>query len=201
MIEEKSDYGMVGWEELQDFTKILATKLKESKYDPNIIVGISKGGWAISRLLCDYIDGKDIISSDAKHWEIYGQDILSSLNMNLSEKKVLMVYDIIDEKSMERAIEYLSSLKPNNIKILALFYVKGKMKPDYYAEEILNKLVIFPWNLVDRARKIIYGNLDKFGKMNAISIKSMLNQSLNLDLEEEIIEEILKEYEKPSNEK
>ena len=79
---------------------------------------------------------------------------------------------------------------------MALFYVKGEIKPDYYAGEISNKLVIFPWSLVDSIRKIIYSNPDKFGEMNAKGIKSRLKRSFNIDLEEEVIEEILKDREK-----
>ncbi|MCP8307545.1 MAG: hypothetical protein H3Z54_02470 [archaeon] len=193
MNEEKFNYEIVDWDKLQGFTKILAKKIKESKYEPNIIVGISKGGWAVARLLCDYIDGKDIISLDVKHWELYKQLSLSSLNINLLEKKVLIVDDIIDEKSIKTAIEYIASLKPDGIKILALFYIKGKIKPDYYAKEVSHKLVIFPWNFVDSIRKIIYNNLDDFREMSTKRIKSRLKQSFNIDVEEEVIEEILKD--------
>lgn len=195
MMDEKSDYEIVGWEKLQGLTKILARKIKESRYEPDIIVGISKGGWAIARLICDYIDGKDIISLDAKHWELHKQASSSFLSINLFEKRVLMVYDIMDEKSI-RAIEYLASSKPEGIKTLALFYVEGEIKPDYYAGEISNKLVIFPWNLLDSIRKMIYSNPDNFREMNAKNIKSRLKQSFNIDLEEEVIEELLKDREK-----
>ena len=70
------------------------------------------------------------------------------------------------------------------------------MKPDYYAEEVFHKLVIFPWNFVDSIRKIIYNNLDEFREMSAKIVKSRLKQSFNIDVEEEIIEEILKDQEK-----
>ncbi|MGQ9468764.1 MAG: phosphoribosyltransferase [Nitrososphaerales archaeon] len=192
MNEEKSDYGMVDWDKLQSLAKVLAKKIKESKYEHDIIIGISKGGWAIARLLCDYINGKDIICLDLKQLESYKQVSLSSINLNLLEKKVLMVDDIIDKKSI-KAIKYIASLKPDEIKILAIFYIKGTIEPDYYAEEISHKLVIFPWNFIDSVRKIIYKNLDNFRGMNAKRIKSKLKQSFNIDVEEEVIEEILKE--------
>jgi len=195
MDEEELDYEIVGWDKLQGLVKILAKKVKESMYEPDIIVGISKGGWAIARLLCDYIDGKDIIGLDAKQLEIHKQVSLSSININLLEKKILMVDDIIDRKSF-RAIEHMA-LKPDNIKILALFYIKGTVKPDYYAERISYKLVIFPWNFVDSIRKIIYNNLDEFREMSVERIKSRLKQIFNIDIEEEVIEETLKDQKKP----
>jgi len=195
MDEEELDYEIVGWDKLQGLVKILAKKVKESMYEPDIIVGISKGGWAIARLLCDYIDGKDIIGLDAKQLEIRKQVSLSSININLLEKKILMVDAIIDRKSF-RAIEHMA-LKPDNIKILALFYIKGTVKPDYYAERISYKLVIFPWNFVDSIRKIIYNNLDEFREMSVERIKSRLKQIFNIDIEEEVIEETLKDQKKP----
>ncbi|MCP8319905.1 MAG: hypothetical protein H3Z52_03050, partial [archaeon] len=161
-----------------------------------IIVGISKGGWAIARLICDYIDGKDIIGLDAKQLEIHKQVSLSSININLLEKKILIVDDIIDRKSLDKAIEHMASLKPDKIKILAPFYIKGTIKPDYYAEEISHKLVIFPWNFVDNIRKIIYNNLDEYREMSVERIKSRLKQIFNIDVEEEVIEETLKDQKK-----
>lgn len=195
-MKKNFDYEIVGWDKLQSFMKILAKKIKESKYEPNIIFGISKGGWAIARLLCDHIDGKEIISLNVKHWEFYKQVSLSSININLLEKKVLMVDDIIDKKSIKKAIKYVASLKPDEIKILALFYIKGETKPDYYAKEVSHKLVTFPWNFIDSIRKIIYNNLDEFREMSAKRIKSMLKQSFNIDVEEEFIKEILKDLER-----
>ncbi|MCP8313147.1 MAG: hypothetical protein H3Z53_02080 [archaeon] len=194
MNEEKFNYELVDWDKLQSLTKILAKKIKESKYEPDIIVGISKGGWAIARLLCDYIDGKDIIGLDAKQLEIHKQVSLSSVNINLLEKKVLVVDDIMNRKSLDRAIEHMASLKPDKIKTLALFYIKGTTKPDYHAEKISYKLVVFPWNFVDSIRKIIYNNLDEYREMNVERIKSRLKQSFNIDVEEEVIEETLKTF-------
>ncbi len=195
MIEEKPDYRIVDWEKLRHFTKILARKIRESKYEPNIIVGILKGGWALARLLCDYINGKDMISLAAKQWELHEQASPNLFNKNLLGKKVLMVYDVIDEKSMEKSIRYLASSKPDSIKTLSLFCFRGDIKPDYCAEEISDELVIFPWNFMNSTRKIIY-NLNKIGEIDVKSIRSRLKRSLNITLEEEVIDEILRNREK-----
>ncbi len=193
MSEEKLNYELIDWNKLQNLTKILAKKVKESKYEPDVILGVSKGGWAVARLLCDYIDCKDIFSLDLKHWDKHAS--LSFLNMSPLEKKILLVNDIIDERSMQ-AIKSIASSKPDGIRILALFYAKGTIKPDYYVEEVSHKSLIFPWNFVDSVRRIIYNNLDEFGKMGAKRIKSKIKKSFNIDVEERVIEEILRNQEK-----
>lgn len=193
MSEEKLSYELIDWNKLQNLTKILAKKVKESKYEPDVIVGISRGGWAVARLLCDYIGCKDIFSLDLKHWD--KQVGSSFLNTNLLEKKILLVDDIINRRSMQ-AIKSIASSKPDGIRILALFYTKGAIAPDYYVEEISHKALIFPWNFVDSVRRIIYKNLDKFEKMSDKRIRSKIKKSFNIDVEERVIEEILRNQEK-----
>ncbi|MEM3436970.1 MAG: phosphoribosyltransferase family protein [Nitrososphaerales archaeon] len=142
MNEEKSSYEFIDWNKLQNLIKILAKKVKESEYKPDVIIGISKGGWVVSRLLCDYIDCKDIISLELKQSEKIS---LSFLNKNLLEKRILLVDDVIDEKSMQ-SIKSIIPLETNRVRILSLFYTKGNVKPDYYIEEVSNTIK-FPWNL------------------------------------------------------
>ncbi len=193
MSEEKLNYELIDWNKLQNLTKILAKKIKESKYEPDMILGISRGGWAVARLLCDYIDCKDIFSLDLKHWD--KQVGSSLLNANLLEKKILLVNDMMDKRSMQ-AIKSIASSKSNGIRILALFYAKGTIKPDYYVGEISHSSIIFPWNFVDSVRRIIYNNLNEFEKLSDKEIKSKIKKSFNIDVEERIIEEILRNQEK-----
>ncbi|MEM3382549.1 MAG: hypothetical protein QXL52_04240 [Nitrososphaerales archaeon] len=140
MDERKFNYEFIDWNKLQNLTKILVKKVKESGYKPDVIIGISKGGWVVSRLLCDYTDCKEIISLDLKRSK---KIILSFLNKNLLEKRILLVDDVIDEN----IIQYIKSIIPleKRIKILSLFYTKGNVKPDYYIEEVSN-MIEFPWN-------------------------------------------------------
>lgn len=180
MNEEKFNYELIDWNKLQNLTKILAEKVKESEYKPDVIVGISKGGWAISRLLCDYIDCKDIISLDLKRDE---QISLDFLNKNLLEKKILVVNDIIDEEGMQ-FIKSIIPPKLDRIKILALFYTKCNVKPNYCIGKVFNKLIIFPWNFVDSVRRIFYNNPDYFEKIK-LKIKKIFN------IKEEFIKEML----------
>jgi hypoxanthine phosphoribosyltransferase len=192
MNEEKSNYKLIDWNKLQNLCKILAKKIKESEYEPDVIIGISRGGWAISRLLCDYMGCKDIVSLDLKQ---DNRICLSFLKINLSEKRILLVDDVIDERSIQ-SIRFIAPSKPNEIRILALFYAKGTIKPDYYIEEILHKSIIFPWDFMDSIRRIVCNNLDEFRGMSAKRVKSRLKESFNIDVEEGVIEEVLRDLKK-----
>jgi hypoxanthine phosphoribosyltransferase len=135
---------------------------------------------------------KDIVSLDLKQ---DNRISLSFLKINLSEKKILLVDDVIDERSIQ-SIRFIAPSKPNEIRILALFYAKGTIKPDYYIEEILHKSIIFPWDFMDSIRRIVCNNLDEFRGMSAKRVKSRLKESFNIDVEEGVIEEVLRDLKK-----
>jgi hypothetical protein len=141
-MNKETHYKAIDWDELMIFIKIIAKKIEESGYKPDILVGISKGGWVVSRLLCDRIGVKDLIGLDST-------SLPASFKMNLLGKKVLLVDDITNRESMRSAMEHLESSSPKEVRTVALFYTRG-IKPDYFIKKISNKPVIFPWSLMSK---------------------------------------------------
>ncbi|NWG08710.1 MAG: hypothetical protein HXX80_00070 [Nitrososphaerales archaeon] len=141
-MNEETRYKVIDWDELKIFIKTMAKKIEESGYKPDMLVGISKGGWVVSRLLCDRIGVKDLIGLDPA-------SLPASFKMDLSGKKVLLVDDIANGESMKLAIEHLASFSPKEVRAVALFYTGG-IKPDYFIKKISNKTVIFSWSLMSK---------------------------------------------------
>ncbi|MGQ9718689.1 MAG: phosphoribosyltransferase [Nitrososphaerales archaeon] len=135
-------YKVIDWDELRIFIKTIANKIEESGYKPDMLVGISKGGWVVSRLLCDRMGVKDLIGLDPA-------SLPASFKMDLSGKKVLLVDDIANEESIRPAIEHLASFSPKEVRVVILFYIGG-IKPDYFVKKISNKTIIFPWSLMSK---------------------------------------------------
>lgn len=60
----------MSWELFADLSERVATKIRLSSYQPDIIVGLARGGWTLARVLCDYLGVKDLVSLKVEHWGI-----------------------------------------------------------------------------------------------------------------------------------
>jgi len=158
MNEKKPDFEIISWESLRDLVEIIAKKVKESGYKPDIIIGLARGGWAIARLLCDYLTVKHFVSLNVNYWGVlkssHDKSNLFILNLNLSKRRILIVDDVYKDRSMEKSVEFVKKLKPIEIRTLALIYNEDSgFMPDYYTKKISRKGMIFPWNFMEEMRK------------------------------------------------
>jgi hypoxanthine phosphoribosyltransferase len=199
MTEDKFECELMDWVLFGKLTKKLAKKIKQDGFKPDVIVGLARGGWVLARLLCDYIGVKDLVSLKVEHWGITaspdGQAKLKYLfSMDLTGKKVLLVDDITDTgESMRISSEYVKSLNPQELKSAALRHIKGsKIIPDYFAEEISWRWVVFPWNYIEDLCNIVHKVIKKKSSSPS-KIKMILKKDFQMDLDEGAIEEILDE--------
>lgn len=205
MSEDCFECEVMDWNLFYQLARRVANKIRISGYNPDIIVGLARGGWVLARVLCDLIGVKDLVSLKVEHWGITAAPdgkakLKFPLNIDLTGKKTLVVDDITDTgESMVVAINYLQSLKPFEIKTAALRHItSSKFIPDFYGEEITWRWVIFPWNFTEDMCNII----PKVCKRLSISsvnsdvitkIKDELKKKYTIDTSNETINEILNE--------
>ena len=201
MPEDKFECEIMDWNLFYDLSKRVVKKINNSEYKPDLIIGLARGGWVLARILCDFLGVKDLVSLKVEHWGITATPdgkakLKYPFNIDLTGKKALVVDDITDTgESMQIAVDYVNSLKPHEIKTATLRHIEGsKFIPDYYAEEITWRWVIFPWNFTEDMCNIIPKVLShaKAG-IDVKQIKSKLKQNFKIDVEEKIIKEILEE--------
>ena len=152
----------MGWDLFEKLAKKVANKIISTNFHPGLIIGLARGGWVLSRMLCDYLGIKDLISLKVEHWGITATPdgeahIKYPFNVDLSGKKVLIVDDITDTgESLKIAYDHVNSFNPKEIRTATLRHIKGsKFIPDYYGEEIAWRWVIFPWNYTEDMCNII----------------------------------------------
>ena len=81
---------------------MLAHKVIESGYKPDIILGIARGGLVPARMVCDLLLRNDLLSITTQHWGIATNmgkaRIILSLpqEADISGKRVLVVDDVAD---------------------------------------------------------------------------------------------------------
>jgi hypoxanthine phosphoribosyltransferase len=152
----------MSWDSFQRLAAETARKIVESGYEPDFMVGLARGGWVLSRVLCDFLGIKDLVSLKVEHWGVTATPdgkarIKYPFDVDLTGRRVLMVDDITDTgESMIVAIEYVKSLNPREVKTAALQHITGsEFTPDYYGDEISWRWVIFPWNYIEDMCNII----------------------------------------------
>jgi len=168
-VSSKFDCQVMDWYRFQLLAEKTARKVVDSGYKPDIIVGLARGGWVLSRVLCDYLGVKDLVSLKVEHWGVTATPdgkarIKYPFNIDLSGYKVLVVDDITDTGlSMIAAMSYVNTLNPLVVKTATLQHITGsQFTPDYYGEKISWCWVIFPWNYIEDISNIIM-KIDKNG--------------------------------------
>jgi hypoxanthine phosphoribosyltransferase len=156
---------LVTWNEVVDWSKKLARKIVDSGYQPDVIIGIARGGVTPARLLCDYLGVMDLLTIKVEHWvETAGhlEDAIVKypFTVNLEKKKVLLVDDICDTgRSIIVSKEYIErNSKPEQLRVATMQYIKpvAKFVPDYYVDEVVDWVwYLYPWNQMEDTINLI----------------------------------------------
>lgn len=160
-------YLLLSWEDLYNETLKLYERIKKSGYNPDIIIGIARGGWVIARILSDLMLNPNILSIRITFYEKVGRRgkkpiLLQDVNVDMSGLKVLIVDDVVDTgETMSLAVKVISSKKTGEIRTAVLHKKPwSKFKPDYYVREV-KSWIIYPYEYKETMRDIAHELLEK----------------------------------------
>ncbi|MCL4329912.1 MAG: phosphoribosyltransferase [Candidatus Thermoplasmatota archaeon] len=189
---------LVRWKEIEDWCISIRDKVLDS-YDPDVIIGLSRGGLVPARILSDMLWIKDLYAVKTEHWGITakadGKAILrEDGTINVANRKVLIVDDITDTgSSMMLARDYVFRHKPAGLKTSTMLHIThSKYRPDFFAEEVEDKnwtWFIFPWNVYEDILNLTLKVLKD--PMTLSALESALKEHFDLNTEAADLEEIL----------
>ena len=189
---------VMDWTLFQHLAETTARKIIESGYEPDFLIGLARGGWVLSRVLCDFLGIKDLVSLKVEHWGITATpngkaQIKYPFRVDLSGRRALIVDDITDTgQSMIVATDYVNTLNPLEVKSAALLHITGsEFTPDFYGQEISWRWIIFPWNYIEDMCNIIKNMVEKGTYVS--EIKERLRTDHMIDISENEINEIRRE--------
>lgn len=153
-------FKIVTWQEIDHLARKLFHLIKNDGFEPEIILGISRGGTIPARLLSDMFEAiipfKEGISTiilasmQIKFYtaiaETHTQPVVAQdVTVEIKKKKILLVDDLVDSgESIQCALDYINLKNPEEIKIAALLYKPwSKVTPHYYVEDA-TEWVVFP---------------------------------------------------------
>jgi len=189
---------VMDWRLFAELSEKVAEKIVASGWQPDFMVGLARGGWVLSRVLCDYLGVKDLVSIKVEHWGVTATPdgkarIKYAFDVDLTGRRVLVVDDITDTgESMMVAVDYVREKNPLEVRTAALRHIDGsKFTPDYYGDVITWRWVIFPWNYVEDMVNLVPKACGDGSTPE--EIKKAMREKFSIEVPEEDIEKALAE--------
>ena len=173
----------------------LAQQIRRDQYEPEIIVGISRGGWPPARVMSDLLQNPNLANMKVEFYKDIGvrnkkPRITQPITIEVVGKRVLVVDDVSDTGHSLRVVADHLRRKPVKELRVCTIYMKPKsiFRPDYYARTT-KKWIIFPWERLEAVHLISRRFRDRHTKIastvNALKDSGMsarlVRQLMNID--------------------
>lgn len=149
------------WNQIYDMLLDLADRVRENGFKPDIIVGISRGGWPPARVLSDLLSIPNVANVRAEFYlgvaETKSEPTLTQpISVKIAGKRILIVDEVADTgKSLKMVKEHIVSEGAKEVRTTTVYYKPWSIvKPDYYAKQT-SDWIVFPWEIKETIRKII----------------------------------------------
>lgn len=149
------------WDQIYDMLIELADKIRGDGFKPDIILGISRGGWLPTRVLSDLLDNPHVASVGVEFYvgvaeANYEPKLTQPISVSVLDKKILLVDDVVDTgKSATLIKAHLHREGVKEAKILTLYYKPWSIvRPDYYGKDT-SDWIVFPWEIKETLRKLV----------------------------------------------
>ena len=196
-METEAEFEVPTWNQIYAMVLSQAEKILQSGFKPDIIVGITKGGWVPARVLSDLLEIPELATVRVEFYlgvaETRNEPVLTQrVSAAVNGKKALLVDDVADTgKSLQLAKEHVQRQGATEVRIATLYYKPLSVtKPDYYEKET-RRWVVFPWETKETIRKIV----EKYRDKSVVSLETakLVKAGLPKQLAERLLKEVFEE--------
>jgi len=192
-LQEKLKFETVDWEQVYGLLLELADKIKEMGFKPDVIVGVSRGGWLPARVLSDLLDNPTLANIRVGFYvDVYktvSEPVITQpVSVSVKDIQVLVVDDITDTgKSLQLVWENLMT-EAKDVKSVTLYHKAWScFTPDLYARET-DAWIIFPWEYYETVKKVGSRLVDEGKSLNAVK-----NTLVDMGLKETLVTRFVNE--------
>lgn len=197
-MNQNIEFEVPTWNQIYKLLLQLADRIRKDSFNPDVIVGVSRGGWPPARVLSDLLENPNLANVKVEFYlgvaETKGEPALTQpVSVKVAGKRVLVVDEVADTgKSLKLIREHLKAEGASEVRI-ATVYLKpwSIIKPDYYARET-SRWIVFPWEIKETIRKILQKCRDK-GKPPETEMEKLVRAGLSKKLVERFLKEISEE--------
>ncbi len=154
-------YVAPSWDKIYEMLVDLALRIRRSGFKPELIVGVSRGGWAPGRILSDLLENTHTANIKIEFYVGIGKTarkpvVTQPISEDISKKQVLVVDDVADTgESLKLALDHVLEKGAGEVKTATVYYKPhSKFKPDFFAESTGN-WIIFPWERLEAMKLLI----------------------------------------------
>ena len=155
------EYVAPSWDKIYEMLVRLALRIRQSGFEPDLIVGVSRGGWAPGRILSDLLENTHTANIKIEFYVGIGKTarkpiVTQSISEDISKKHVLVVDDVADTgESLKVALDHVLEKGAGQVKTATVYYKPhSKFKPDYFAGST-SDWIIFPWERLEATKLLI----------------------------------------------
>ncbi len=155
------EYEAPSWNQIYVMLLNVADKIRNSSFRPDIIIGVSRGGWPPARVLSDLLSNPNLASVTTELYVGVAETkdkaaLTQPMSAYLTGKKALIVDEVVDTgKSLKLAREHMIERGAMAIRIATLYHKPWSIvKPDY-SEKKTSCWIVFPWEIKETIRNII----------------------------------------------
>ncbi len=188
------------WDEIYDMLLALADMIRRNDFSPNVIVGVSRGGWPPARVMSDLLGNVELANVRVEFYrgiaETENKPIITQpLSMPVEGKRVLIMDDVADTgRSLELVRSHVLEHKAGEVKIATIYYKPWSIiKPDYYIR-VTRRWIIFPWERKETVRNLIERCIRSDTPIE-IAKKKLIEGGMDEHLVNRFISEVLGEIE------
>ena len=192
------EFEIPSWTKISSLLLNLAKKIQKNGYKPDIIVGVSRGGWIPARILSDLLENPKLANVSTQFYVGIAKTepeptIIQPVSISVKDKKVLVVDDLADSgKSLKIVKSHLKKLGTKEIKIATIYYKPWSIIIPHYYEKQTKNWIVFPWEQKETVRKILEQTINQNENRESVKEK-LISCGLNRKHVEQFIKEITEE--------
>lgn len=197
-MSQELEFEVPTWKQIYNMLLNLAEKIRKNGFKPDIIVGVSRGGWPPARVLSDLLGNPNLANVKAEFYlgvaETKGEPTLTQpVSTDVSSRKVLIVDEVADSgKSLKLVKEHVIKEGACEVKIVTIYYKPWSIViPDYYEKET-SRWIVFPWEIKETIRKIVKKCREK-GKSVQEETAKLVKAGIPAELVRRFLKELLEE--------
>ncbi|MEM2454704.1 MAG: phosphoribosyltransferase, partial [Candidatus Bathyarchaeia archaeon] len=133
------EFEVPSWDEIYEMLLTLADTIKRDSFNPDVIVGVSRGGWPPARVMSDLLGNVELASIRVEFYRNVSETgsepvITQPLSLPVKGKSVLIMDDVADTgKSLKVVRDHVARGGAGSIKIATIYYKPWSIiVPDYY---------------------------------------------------------------------
>ena len=160
-MSDTRNYVAPSWDEVYAMLLDLALKIRKSGFKADLIVGVSRGGWAPARILSDLLENTRTANIKIEFYTGLAKTatkpiVTQPISDIIAHKNTLVVDDVSDTgESLKVALEHLLKMGAASVKAVTIYYKPHSVfKPDYFAEST-SDWIIFPWERLETTRLLL----------------------------------------------